>query len=235
MDLDGIPRTTHEPDPQRAFWKRIDALEQRIFTLERAAPTRSMSITGSDGSKITFDPEAIQGFNALQELMFRLASGDGTALFKGPVVIEGTLSLPAGVIDNEALSDPLETGSAGKSQSNFAVSTTGALLAQQDIPVPGGYSQALVMNGVSAGAANSTANPDFIYVSASIDGTSGGETVSTAYAGAYGSASASAIRTITGLNGGTITVGTRVRSLNAAWSANTANFANTNAIVLFLR
>lgn len=234
-DLDGIPRATYESDPMRALWKKIDGLQERIFTLERAAPARSMSLTGADGSKITFDPEAIQGFNGLQELMFRLASADGTALFKGPVVIEGTLSLPAGIINNEALSSPLQPGSAGLTQSNFALATSPGVRAQASITVPPGYTQALVMNGVSAGAANTTASHDFLYVAASINGTGGGETATTVYTGTLGSASAWAIRTLTGLNGGNITVETRVRSGNAAWPANGANFANTNALVLFLR
>lgn len=234
-DLDGIPRATYESDPMRALWKKIESLQERIFTLERAAPARSMSLTGADGSKITFDPEAIQGFNGLQELMFRLASADGTALFKGPVVIEGTLSLPAGIINNDALSSPMEPGSAGLSQSNFAVSTTATPRAQQSIAVPPGFSRAMVMNGVSVGAVNSTASGDFLYVSASINGTGGGETPNVAYAGAYSSASAFAIRTLTGLSGGTITAEARVRSGSAAWAANAVNVAHTNAIALFLR
>jgi hypothetical protein len=151
------------------------------------------------------------------------------------VVIEGTLSLPAGIINNDALAAPVRPGSGGVTQTNFALTTSPSVVAQQSIPVPSGYTQALVMNGVAAGAANSTASHDFLYVSASINGTGGGETITTVYTGTYGSASAWAIRTLTGLNGGNITVETRVRSGNAAWPANGANAANTNALVLFLR
>lgn len=234
-DLDGVPRRGHQPDPIKELLRRMDGLQEQINDLQRAAPARSMSITGADGSKITFDPESIQGFNGLQDLMFRLASADGTALFKGPVVIEGTLSLPAGIIDNDALSSPLQPGSAGLTDSNFAVMTAPTVRAQASIAVPAGYSRAMVMNGVAAGATNNSASHDFLYVAASINGTGGGETLTTVYTGTYGSASAWAIRTLTGLNGGNITVETRVRSGNAAWAASVANSANTNALALFLR
>lgn len=234
-DLDGVPRQGYQPDPMRALWQKLDSMQQQINVLQRAAPARSMSITGDDGGKITFAPEGIKGYTPSDDETFWFSSSDGAALFKGPVVIEGTLSLPAGIIDNDALSSPLEPGSAGLSHSNFALATTATVLAQASIPVPAGYTRAMVMNGVSAGAMNSTANPDFIYVSASINGTGGGETISTVYAGTYGSASAFAIRTLNGLSGGNITVEARVRSSTAPWAANGVNIAHTNAIVLFLR
>lgn len=234
-DLDGIPRRTHQPDPMRALWNKLEGLQDQLNVLQRAAPSRSMSISGDDGGKITFAPEGIRGYTSTDEETFWFSSADGAALFKGPVTIDGTLSLPAGIINNDALSNPLEPGSAGLSQSNFTITTSPTAKAQATIPVPMGYSEALVMNGVSAGAINSTANTDFLYVSASINGTGGGETISTVHAGTYGSASAFAIRTLTGLNGGDITVETRVKTQNATWAANTTNLASTNAIVLFLR
>lgn len=234
-DLDGIPRRSHQPDPIKEMLRKLESMQEQINALQRAAPSRSMSITGDDGGRITFLPEAIQGFNPLEQETFRIATSDGTALFKGPVVIEGTLSLPAGIINNDALAAPVRPGSGGVSQTNFAMATSPVVVAQQSIPVPSGYTQALVMNGVSAGAVNNTASHDFLYVSASINGTGGGETLTTVYTGTYGSASAWAIRTLTGLNGGNVSVETRVRSGNAAWAANSLNTAHTNAVILFLR
>ncbi|MEW1921239.1 hypothetical protein [Pseudarthrobacter oxydans] len=149
--------------------------------------------------------------------------------------ITGTLDLPAGIINNAALANPVQPGSAGLTQQNFATTTTGAAYAQASIPVPAGYSQALVMNGVSAGATNSGTTTDFLYVSASINGVTGGEQPAQTGPGAYGSGSAFAIRTLTGLTGGSITVECGLRTGTGAWAAAAGNTANVNALILFLK
>lgn len=159
----------------------------------------------------------------------------GYVTINGPAKITGTLDLPAGIIGNAALASPVSPGSAGLTQQNFATSTAGAVYAQASIAVPAGYTQALVMNGVSAGATNSGAATDFLYVAASINGASGGEQPSQTSAGAYGSGSAFAIRTLTGLTGGTITVECRLRTGSGAWAAAAGNAANVNALILFLK
>lgn len=160
---------------------------------------------------------------------------EGFVNINGPAKITGTLDLPAGIIGNAALANPVSPASAGLTQQNFATTTAGAVYAQASIAVPAGYTQALVMNGVSAGATNSGPASDFIYISASINGASGGEQPSQTAAGAYGSGSAFAIRTLTGLSGGSITVECRIRTGSAAWAAASGNTANVNALVLFLK
>lgn len=162
-------------------------------------------------------------------------SFDGYVHINGPAKITGTLDLPAGIIGNDALASPVSPGSAGLTQQNFATSTGAATYAQASIAVPAGYSQALVMNGVSAGATNSGAGTDVLYVAASINGTAGGEQPAQTAAGAYGSGSAFAIRTLTGLTGGSITVECRIRTGTGDWSAATGNTANVNALILFLK
>lgn len=160
---------------------------------------------------------------------------NGAATINGPMTVAGTLSLPAGIIDNEALAAPVKPGSAGLTQQNFGTTSGGAVYAQATITVPDGYSQALVMNGVMAGAVNSTTNPDYLYVASSIDGVSGGETATLAPANnGWASATAFGIRTLTGLTGGTITVGVWIRT-GAAWAANASATANVNTIALFLK
>lgn len=162
-------------------------------------------------------------------------SFDGYVHINGPAKITGTLDLPAGIIGNDALAAPVSPGSAGLTQQNFATTTAGTVYAQASIAVPPGYTQALVMNGVSAGATNSGAGTDFLYVAASINGAQGGEQPSQTAAGAYGSGSAFAIRTLTGLTGGSITVECRLRTGSGAWAAAAGNTANVNALILFLK
>ncbi|MGY4543130.1 hypothetical protein ACVWY0_003058 [Arthrobacter sp. UYNi723] len=159
----------------------------------------------------------------------------GISAKPGGFAVTGTMDLPPGIIGNAALAAPVSPGSAGLTQQNFATTTAGATYAQASITVPAGYTQALVMNGVSAGATNSGTASDFIYIAASINGTSGGEQPAQTLAGAYGSGSAFAIRTLTGLTGGSITVECKIRTGSGVWAAATGNTASVNALVLFLK
>ncbi len=160
---------------------------------------------------------------------------NGSASFTGDVVIGGTLSLPAGIIDNAALTDPVVLSTAGLSQNNFNVPTTDSVYAQATVAIPAGYTRADVICMVVAGAANGSASADFLYVSSSINGVLGGETPQVANSGNYASAAANGIRSLTGLSGGNITVGCNVRAGTASWGTNAANFANTNAFIYFRR
>ncbi|MEV7472217.1 hypothetical protein AB0N33_00705 [Pseudarthrobacter oxydans] len=161
---------------------------------------------------------------------------NGTQVVNGPMTITGTLSLPAGIIGNDALTDPLVISTSGVSQNNFATSTGATAYASATVTIPDGYSRADVQCMVVGGAINSTATGDYLYVASSINGVAGGETPQAAAAsGGYASAAANGIRSLTGLAGGTITVACQIRSGGAAWTASTSNFANMNAVIFFRR
>jgi len=150
--------------------------------------------------------------------------------------VTGTLGLPSGIIPTDALSDPLVISTAGVSQNNFAVSTAGDVFATATVTIPAGYSRADIQCSVVAGAINDTANPDYLYVASSINAVGGTETPQAAAAtGGYCAAPANGIRSLTGLSGGTITVGCSIRAGFAGWSANASNFANMTAVVFFRR
>ncbi len=154
----------------------------------------------------------------------------------GGFTVTGTLGLPAGIIDNAALSDPIVISTAGVSQNNFAVTVAGAVFASAAITVPAGYTRADVQCMTVAGAVNDTGSADYLYVAASINAVAGGETPQAAAAsGGYASAPANGIRSLTGLSGGTITVGCQIRTGTAVWSAGTGNFANMTAVIFFRR
>jgi hypothetical protein len=161
---------------------------------------------------------------------------DGYVNVNGPMSITGALNLPAGIIGNEALANPLKTGSAGFTASNQSFNTTTTDYGTQPITVPAGFTNAVVMNGVSAGAVNSTTAGAYLYVAAGIDGVGGGEMPTYANAGYYASASAFAIRTLTGLTAGaTINASVQVRTSSGAWAAASGNVANINAVAIFYR
>lgn len=150
--------------------------------------------------------------------------------------VTGTLGLPAGIIQNDALSDPIVISTASIGQNNFAVTVAGGVFASATVTVPAGYTRADVQCMTVAGAINDTASADYLYVASSINAVAGGETPQAAAAsGGYASAPANGIRSLTGLSGGTITVGCEIRTGTAGWSASTGNFANMTAVVFFRR
>lgn len=222
-------------------------LPQRLAQIERSIrdlstqPMLLNASTGQTGGKgLATDANGLHLFNPSGVENVTLSTVDGSATFAGnatfggSVVINGNLSVPNGSISNAALQNPIQTGSSGSSGSNFATTTAGAAAATGAITVPAGFTQATIMVIAGAGAVNSTASGDFIYVSASINGLAGGERATPASAGGYGSSTASAIRTLTGLSGGTITVGAVVRT-GSIWAASGSNVANCDAIATFTR
>ena len=159
----------------------------------------------------------------------------GGVEFAGNMKIAGTLDLPNGIIGNAALTDPIVIETSGVSQNNFSVGPSTGTYALGTVAVPAGYSRASILCMVVAGGQNSTGASDYIYVASSINGGAGGETPQPAPAGGYASASANGIRTLTGLSGGTISLGCRIRTNGGTWTASVSTFANMNAVIYFSR
>jgi hypothetical protein len=164
----------------------------------------------------------------------------GNLNVSGPAVITGTLSLPAGIIDNAALANPTAFGANGTSAFNFALSTTAADKASMTVPIPAGFTRALVHATVNASVENTSAVYDYFYVRANIiapgwGSATGGQGFVGLAPGGWGSASASGIANITGLTPGSITVSCLVNAGGGVWAAATSNTANVDATVTFLR
>jgi hypothetical protein len=163
----------------------------------------------------------------------------GTLNVTGNTVIGGTLSLPNGIINNAALANPTAFGFGGNSSTGFAISTSSTAKSSVNIPVPTGFTQALIHCTVNGSAQNSTASSDFLFVSAHItmpsgDFGAGGEAFSGVAAGGWGNAAASAAGSFTSIGTGNITVSCMIRT-GTAWGATGANIANVDATVTFLR
>lgn len=159
----------------------------------------------------------------------------GSLNVTGPMTVGGTLSLPAGIIDNAALASPVTADQASVSQTNYATALTAQDFAVGSIPVPAGFSRALVMVVSTAGAINSAASSDFLYVSAGINAVSSREVFAAAGPGASASISTAKSQLLTDLSGGTINVRTIIHTQGNAWAANASNRAYTEAIAVFLR
>ena len=160
---------------------------------------------------------------------------NGDSEFNGSLWINGPLHLQPGSIENDSLTDPLVVSTSGVSQNNFSLSPSATIYAGGTVTVPAGYTKASVLCMVVGGGMNSTASLDYVYVAASINGVAGGETPQSTDAGKYATASANGIRSLTGLNGGTITLGCQMRTNGGTWAASTSAIANMNAVIYFTR
>lgn len=128
------------------------------------------------------------------------------------------------------------TGACGLTGTGFAVTTTQAQCASGSIIIPDGYTQAIVQNVVMVSALNDQAVGDYLYAASSINGITGAQCISPLVdAGTPAGVTASAIRTLTGLAGGSIPVGASVMSGSGAWSSSGFSSATINAIAIFLR
>lgn len=161
---------------------------------------------------------------------------DGFVNINGPAKITGTLDLPAGIIGNEALTSPVQIGTATNGVGSYAITTTSTVRASVTLTVPEGFTEAVVIANPTAMGFNSTASPDYLYAQAIIQTYNGGEIYTSAPAGVGVGLASPFQMTITDLTGGDdITVSVATRTNNATWAASTGNQANIYAIAYFLR
>lgn len=242
----GTPRRTVEPDPIAALMGKLRAMEERIARMERGAPLRNASISGGSGLTIydgggiaikdggTLNIDGTTTLNGPTKITGK-TDINGVTTINGPAKITGTLELPAGIIGNDALAAPLNTGSSGKSETGFSVDVTHRKRAVSTLAVPSGFTKATILTIATATGVNTSAGLDYFSLQAYAGSGTGGESRVPAQANQTVNVSASAINTFNGLNGGSIEVGCYVFSLNNTWSANASNIASVNSIVWFTR
>jgi len=161
---------------------------------------------------------------------------DAAATFGGAVAITGTLSLPAGIIDNDALANPITYASDTSYNAGAAVTTTETVKATATVTVPAGFTKAQVWAISDAMAYNSTATGDYLYVGATINAYYAGESYVNCPSGYATSVSLTAVTALTGLTGGDLincTVSSRTGF--ASWAASSENMWRIQAVVIFSR
>ncbi len=202
--------------------RMIQDMQRQIRELAAANPFAPMGIT----------PNA-NGFTVTGNEIV-----NGSLTVNGPASITGTLSLPAGIIGNDALTSPISAYVSHVDASNFALGP-GANVekVRATISVPSGYTQALVNVVSTISATNSTSSTDNIYLQISINGTSvGWSAEGSAPIGGVGFAGKGAAKLITGLSGSFyIAALTSTNVGNWAASTGNQNAVNIDASVLFLR
>ncbi|MEV4987665.1 hypothetical protein [Pseudarthrobacter sp. LMD1-1-1.1] len=161
---------------------------------------------------------------------------EGYQTVNGPMTITGSLDLPAGSVQNDALASPVQIDTASNGIDGEAITTTSTVRASVTLTVPTGMTQAIVMATATGMGENSTTASDYLYVSAVVEGVNGGELYTAAPAGLGASLAAPFNTTLTGLTDGQeITVGVATRTGTAEWAASTANQASISATVMYLR
>jgi hypothetical protein len=212
LSLQG-PGAQNNPDGLADLMAVLRGALARIGELERGAQLRTAGISVAPGG-MTIN-------SALSVL--------------GSMAISGTLSLPAGIIDNATLASPTVFGSVGVSASNFAVTSAGGNFGSTNITVPAGFTQVTVLCLVDASVYNTSGSGDYIYLSTSINAVAGGENVTWAPNAYSTGLSASGIRTMTVTPGSTFPVAARLHSGTTSIPAQPSTKADVNAIALFLR
>ncbi len=159
-------------------WRRYTALERnnakliaRMEETERGAPLRNggvgeggITVVGGsirilEGGNLEVDGDAsFQGDTAVGGALD--VSGDAT--FSGNVAIDGTLQLPAGIIGNEALANPLSFYADDANAEGFALSTERTTLAALNVTVPAGFTRAVVLGIGTIFGGNSTPALDYM-------------------------------------------------------------------------
>ena len=155
----------------------------------------------------------------------------GSLGVSGPMTVSGTLSLPAGIIDNAALANQVTAGVASAvTQTGWATTTSMASKASTTVTTPAGFTSALVTALGMVVFQDTTANR--FDCQCVIEGTQGPTIIS--LANLTGSASPSQTRVVPVTGGQVLNIDVQVLSV-VATGGMAANQAVITASVVFLR
>jgi len=187
-----------------------------------------------DGTETVNGPLAVHG----------TAAFDGNTTIGGNAAITGTLSLPAGIIDNDALANPLKAQYIYNTTSGYAVTTTETTRASVTVTVPAGFTAAVVsvMGRVDGRNSNSTggwnaAGADLLHTRAWIAGGTGQDMdLSVLGSGDHAVSVMPFAAVLTGLTpGDTFILAAKVWSEYQNWAAHAKNIAEISGTVTWYR
>lgn len=203
--------------------RRIQDLERAVQQLAAANPFAPMGITPTPNGFTVTGTETV----------------NGSLTVNGPAAITGTLSLPAGIIGNDALANPISATTSHIDTDNFALST-GANVekVRATFIVPAGFTRALVYATATMGGNNTSASTDNMYLSCTINGSGPGWSSKTAVVNGFsGDVANAATALLTGL-GSTFYVSGKASSGVNAWpapGAGNGTHMNLDVMVIYLR
>ncbi|MGV8973379.1 MAG: hypothetical protein ACOH10_13740 [Rhodoglobus sp.] len=147
------PGSMNSSDPYAGLAYSIRSLGERLAALERGAPLRSAGISVAPEG-MTFD---------------RALKVAGDLEVTGHAAIVGTLSLPAGIIDNDALASPVAVAGNSAVVNGAAIGSAWTNVLTTTIPAPAWAGKALIS---ASGSVTATAQggPALIQARIGIDG-----------------------------------------------------------------
>ena len=121
----------------------IGALVKRVQDNAREMRERFNNLLKQAGIRV--EPDLVRFVGAVDITSTTHIGGtldvDADATFGGAMAVTGTLSLPAGIIDNDALAHPLTQDSDWGTTSNFPITSTWTERASATIVVPAGFTR----------------------------------------------------------------------------------------------
>jgi hypothetical protein len=166
------------------------------------------------------------------------ATFNGDTTIGGNAAITGTLSLPAGIIDNDALANPVVPQSIWRgTTANFGLTVAWAATVSETVTIPSGCTKLLAFATTRLVAENTTASSDAMYSDMDIGGDSAGGFSLEVEPGKSGQSSTTFSRLMTGLTpGGSVALTAYASSGSANWPApSNANVQQFGAILIWLR
>ena len=233
--------TVRASDLKRPLAARLREDRERLRVQGSTSPlARSgMAVTAED--EVTVDGDFIVDGDLS---VHGVAAFDGNTTIGGNAAITGTLSLPAGIINNDALANPVVPDAANVDTSGFSLSAAFAEKLGVDIVVPAGCTRALfnvavwmqAYNANTSGGSDGTGS-DYIYVYAKIGGTAGRYNADGVSGnGGTKTTSAGLALSASGLTpGGTVRLGAWGSSQYTTLASSTYNQATLTASIIWLR
>lgn len=233
------------PAGEDAVIRRIQELERQVKELSAANPFKAMGIQPKPDGLIVDGYETVNGPLDVNGTMNvdgpQTVNGNsvfnGTQTVNGPMTITGTLSLPAGIIGNDALANPSMPVASHADAAAFSI-TTGANVEKlrATITVPAGFTKAAVYGTATMSVYNNSGSLDSCYLAFRVNGQQVGWSNQVgAPASQRVMAVASGSGIISGLNGGTIYVSADASTGVNAWNVDNNNTINIDALVTFYR
>jgi hypothetical protein len=143
------------------------------------------------------------------------------------------LALREGIIGNDALANPVTFGQASSFQQGFESTTSDVLLAATSIPVPEGFTQAIVISTAYIGFFNTSGADTYLYVQTRIHNENAGEVPVYSNDGTWRGGTATKTKLLAGL-GSSITIASVIRSLAPMpYDASARTFVE--ALAIFVR
>lgn len=212
-EWDGTPQASQfaaTPRGLDALFTRMERIERLLNQLTGANILSAADVFASKG-----------GLTIASEL-----------LVTGATRIEGTLSLPRGIIDNDALTSPVVPVAFNFPTGGFGTGDGWVTVAQTTLPAPAGFTRAIVVANAGVTVTNTTSASRSIVARTVIGGSYGFMTYGPQLVpGGLGSVASNHTAL---LSAGGVTISCQVWT-SQAWAADGGNAAGVNGVVLWLR